>query len=289
MATGPQNVPSPPQDIAAEQGVHVQSGRRPTLPLIVVAPIRIFLAVGWLRATAEKAVDAEWWRGRGVTQFLTTERALALPFVRPLMDGVFRTGAPAIAQLVLLGELAAGLAIASGRCLRLGLRVAVVLNVAFVLCGRVNPSAFYLVMEIALLFAFSEGAIGGTATTPSRRATFVWAAVATAAGVAMMPFIVTLRPAEVIDDPAAMLAFLGLVVGLLNAARWAERANDGSTARRFAAQLASWTSARSAPTHPRLERAALPGVARSPDRIPPGGGDVGVHSPSSAAASPTSR
>ena len=287
MATGPTNAISPTYPTSAEQGVQAHPGARPPLPWIVVAPIRIFLAVGWLRATAEKVVNAEWWRGHGVTTFLTTERPLALPFMRPLMDGLLRTGAPAVAPIVLLAELFAGVAIASGRFLRPGLVVGVVLNVAFVLCGRVNPSTFYLVMEIALLLAIAEGVIGSS-TRSSRRTTLVWAAVATACGIAMVPFIVTLRPADVIADPAAMLAFLGVVVGLLNAARWAERARHGSVASRLAAQLARWTSSRPSPTHPRLDLAALPSVVRGADHTQLHHGSAHLHPPSPNAA-PTSR
>ena len=83
--------------------------------------------------------------------------------MRPLMEGVFSSQAQLVAVIVVLGQIAIALSIASGWFIRQGLWAAVVLNVVFITCGRVNPSAFYLVMELALLFVLSE------ASRPSRR------------------------------------------------------------------------------------------------------------------------
>ena len=57
----------------------------------------------------------------------------------------------------MLGQVAIALSIATGWFIRPGLWAGVVLNVVFIACGRVNPSAFYLVMELALLFALERG------------------------------------------------------------------------------------------------------------------------------------
>ncbi|MCU1502336.1 MAG: hypothetical protein JWM12_1690 [Ilumatobacteraceae bacterium] len=245
-------------------------------------PLRLFLAAGWLRATLEKLIDEEWWRGLGVRSFLATDRPLALPFIRPLMDGVLQSRAPLVAVVVVLAELACGLAIASGRCLRLGLRVGVGLNVAFVLCGRVNPSAFYLVMEIVLLFAIAEGTIG---TTPRRASRSAFNALAAAgAGAAMLPFIRTLQPAQVIADPAAMLAFLAMITSLGNAARWASRLPDVSFAHSLASRLVQWSHARPAPVPPAIARAALPSLHGGPDDPRAAHDDVAARVPASASA-----
>jgi len=72
--------------------------------------------------------------------------------------------------------------------------------VCFVLAGRVNPSAFYLVMELVLLIGLSRPV---NMTIAWRRAA-IWCVPA----VAVLPFARTLVPAEVIDDSALMLSFV---------------------------------------------------------------------------------
>ncbi len=76
----------------------------------------------------------------------------------------------------------------------------VVLNVWFTLAGRVNPSAFYLVMELVMLIGLSRPV---DMTIAWRRAV-LWCVPA----VAMLPFARTPAPAEVIDDAALMLSFV---------------------------------------------------------------------------------
>ena len=67
----------------------------------------------------------------------------------------------------------------------------------FTMAGRVNPSAFYLVMQVTLLFALSRP-VG--ARIALRRAA-VWLVPAAM----FAPFARTIEPAHVIDDPALML------------------------------------------------------------------------------------
>ena len=178
--------------------------------VVVLLPLRIFLAAGWLRAAAEKLIDPQWWNGNKLRKFETAQHQDALPFFRPVLDHLIAPGAQAVAIVVVVTQLACGFAIAIGKPLRLALRWAVLLNIVFILCGKVNPSAFYLVMEIVLLFAIADGTIGVRPTTPSRR-TIVMAGTTAALAAAMAPYIRTIEPAKVIDDPAMMLVFLGVV------------------------------------------------------------------------------
>jgi thiosulfate dehydrogenase [quinone] large subunit len=264
---GSTRLPPPPPECAAEQEERISSRVSAGALWILVVPLRIFLAVGWLRAAAEKLIDAAWWDGNGVKSFLVTERPLALPFLRPLMDGVLQDRAVPIAVVVVIAEVGCSLAIATGRGMRVGLWIAVALNVAFVLCGRVNPSAFYVVMEIVLLFALAEGAIGPVARRDSgRRGALVASVVASCCGMAMLPFIRTLAPADVIADPAAMLAFLGVVVGFANAARWAAYQPAGTAAHGAAMRLVEWAHARPPAVRPAITRAALPSHINRPLR-----------------------
>jgi thiosulfate dehydrogenase [quinone] large subunit len=222
-------------------------------PSAVVVVLRVFLAIGWMRAAVEKLIHAEWWHGNGVRSFLAGDRAMAVPFVRPAMDGVLHDRAALVAVLVVLAELGCSVAIATGCVLRTGLWTATVLNVAFVLCGRVNPSAFYLVMQAALLFTIAEGSIGRRtrrrpafghdARTARAARDHAGTALLVVLGVAMVPFIRTLAPADVIADPAAMLAFLGILAGAVNVTRWASHQPAGTRAHGAATRLADWSRA----------------------------------------------
>ena len=116
------------------------------------------------------------------------------------MDHLISPGAQAVAIVVVITQLACGLAIAIGKPLRLALQWTVLLNMVFIMSGSVNPSAFYLVMEIVLLFAIADGTIGIHPTTPSRR-TVVMAGFSAALALAVAPYIRTLDPSKVIDDP----------------------------------------------------------------------------------------
>jgi thiosulfate dehydrogenase [quinone] large subunit len=195
---------------------------------VVLLPLRLFLAAGWLRAAAEKLIDPQWWTGDKLRTFVTKQHDDALLFFRPVMDHVIAPGAQTVAIIVVLTQLGCGLAIAFGKPLRLALRWAVLLNVVFIMAGKVNPSAFYLVMEIVLLFAVADGTMGVRPSSPSRK-TIALAALSTGAAAAVAPYIRTIEPAKVIDDPAMMLVFLGVVVAVTLMARRAAHRPDHVT------------------------------------------------------------
>ncbi|MEP7202212.1 MAG: hypothetical protein ABI894_06355 [Ilumatobacteraceae bacterium] len=178
---------------------------------MVLLPLRIFLAAGWLRAGAEKLIDPHWWSGHKLAIFVNQQHNEALPFFRPVMTNVITPAAQTVAIIVVLTQLACGVAIAIGKPLRLALRWGFLMNVVFIMAGRVNPSAFYLIMEIVLLLAIADGTIGVRPTLPSWR-TIVTAGMFAGLALAVTPYIRTIEPSKVIDDPAMMLAFLGFVV-----------------------------------------------------------------------------
>ncbi len=185
---------------------------------VVLLPLRIFLAAGWLRAGAEKVIEPQWWNGTRLRTFLGAQHDEALPFFRPVMEHVIAPAATVVAIVVVVTQIGCGLAIGFGKHLRLALRWAFLMNVVFILTGRVNPSAFYLVMEVVLLFAIADGTIGVRPTVPSWR-TVVTAGVSAGLAVAVVPYVRTIEPAKVIDDPAMVLVFLGLVIAATLLAR----------------------------------------------------------------------
>jgi uncharacterized membrane protein YphA (DoxX/SURF4 family) len=181
------------------------------LAVVALLPLRLFLAAGWLRAGAEKMLEPQWWNGNKLHAYLTAQHELALPFFRPVMDHWLLPWARPVSIVVIVTQLAIGLAIAIGKPLRLALRWGFVLNVLFIMSGTINPSAFYLIMQIVLLFAIADGVIGVRPSAPSWR-TIALAGITAALTIALIPFIRTVEPAKVIHDPAMMLVFIGTIV-----------------------------------------------------------------------------
>jgi thiosulfate dehydrogenase (quinone) large subunit len=188
-------------------------------PALALLPLRLFLAAGWLRAGAEKFIDQDWWTGDTLRGFLDTQHDVALPYFQPVMEGLIRPFAVEVATVVAVAQILIGLGLIFGRPLRVALWAGVVLNVIFVMAGRVNPSAFYLIMESGLLFAVSIGVLDRAAARPSRRSLALvvgWLGLAAV----NVPFIETIEPAKVIEDPAMMLTFLCVVVAVTTTLRW---------------------------------------------------------------------
>jgi uncharacterized membrane protein YphA (DoxX/SURF4 family) len=196
-------------------GRPVERLHRPThhTAVVVLLPLRLFLALGWLRASAEKLIDPQWWSGAKLHTFLTNQHDAALPFFRPVMEHVIAPQAQFVAIVVAITQLLCGITIAIGRPMRLALRWAFLMNVVFIMTGKVNPSCFYLVMELVLLFAIADGTIGMRPSVPSRRSVGV-AAMSAVLAAATVPYVRTLEPAKVIEDPAMMLVTLGVITSI---------------------------------------------------------------------------
>ncbi|NND76384.1 MAG: hypothetical protein HKN44_15405 [Ilumatobacter sp.] len=174
--------------------------------LAVLAPMYLFLIAGWFRAGVEKVIDPTWWTGDNLIGFLDEQRDTMLPFFVPFADHVVGPLAPVVAWLVVWTQLSIAVCLATNRHVRPALWAGIVLNLSFTLAGRVNPSAFYLVMQVTLLFALSRP----IATHIATRRAALWLVPA----VALAPFARTLDPHHVIDDPALMLSFVSLLAAV---------------------------------------------------------------------------
>ncbi len=181
-----------------------------TRAIAFLLPLQLFLAAGWLRAGIEKVIDPRWWTGDGLRNFLDEQTAEMLPYFGPFADGVIEPWAGGVAWLVLVTQLAIGGCLVTNRHVRPALWAGVILNVSFVMAGRVNPSAFYLVMEAALLLALSRP----ISVRIAQRRAMVWLFI----GTLSLPFVRTVHPAEAIDDPALMLAFVPILVAVTTVA-----------------------------------------------------------------------
>ena len=114
-----------------------------------------------------------------------------------------------------LAELVIGVCLLTGRRLGSALLAATALNAAFVALGAVTPSAFYLVIQMTLLMGLY---VRRPRPWPLVEKFTIGASLVAAA--ALLPFIRTLHPHEVIEDPAIMLATLcALVAATLTIAR----------------------------------------------------------------------
>ena len=179
------------------------------LPAWVVLT-ELFIGLGWLRAVAEKLIDPAWWRGETIERFVAEHANTTLDWYGPFLDRVVLPFTPLIAAVVVLGQLVAGLSLATGRRLGIGLAVGMFLNIHFLAAGAVTPSAFYLLGQGALALWLCEQ----TASGARARALRISAAVGAFVAGLNTPFISTLHPAEVIEDPAIMLAFAGALTAL---------------------------------------------------------------------------
>lgn len=196
---------------------------RPGVPAsTLLLPLQLFLAAGWMRAGIEKVIEPDWWSGAALDAFLIAQDGHMLPLFVPFVDDVVAPWTPGVAWFVMIAQLAVAVCLGLGRFLRPALWTGVLLNVTFVMTGRVDPSAFYLVMEMALLFALARP-IGRRFAL--RRAT-LWLVAA----VPFVPFVTTLHPAEVIHDPAMMMITLCSIAAITTVVRSVDRDRLGPLA-----------------------------------------------------------
>lgn len=185
---------------------HGGSARRRRVLAAGLIPLQLFLAAGWLRAGTEKVIDPTWWNADALRGFLVEQHPEMLPWFAWFSDVLVEPLALVVAWAVLVTQLIIGGCLLTNRSVRPALWAGIVLNVAFTMAGRVNPSAFYLVMEITLLFALARSVSEPVAV---RRAV-AWLIPATF----FLPFVRTLHPRDVIDDPALMSVFLCVVASV---------------------------------------------------------------------------
>lgn len=197
---------APTRSTAGSTAERPESRLLPARRLVVLAPMYLFLIVGWFRAGVEKVIDPTWWTGDGLVAFLDEQRDAMLPFFVPFADSVVDPIAPVVAWLVMCAQFAIAMCLATNRRVRTALWAGIVLNLSFTMAGRVNPSAFYLVMQMTLLFALSRPT---TLRIATRRATLLLIPALLVA-----PFARTLDPHHVIEDPALMLSFMSLLAAV---------------------------------------------------------------------------
>lgn len=145
---------------------------------IFLVPVRVFIGIGWLRAFGEKAIDPDWWRGRSLEQFLTMhvqDDMIPFPPYQALVSDLFLPNTMLLAFVVLVGQLLVGMAILTGTLTNLAILGGLFMNLNFLLIGVPDPSAFYIVIQVALLMT-GAGAILGVDAWLHERLRFPWLA-----------------------------------------------------------------------------------------------------------------
>ena len=201
--------PAPGSDERNEP-THPRARSLPIGKLTLLLPLQLFLAAGWFRAGVEKVIDPSWWTGAHLLGFLEEQRTHMLPFFVPFADHVVEPIAPVVAWIVVWTQLSIAICLVTNRHVKPALWAGIVLNLCFTMAGRVNPSAFYLVMQVTLLFALSRP----VAPRIALRRAALWLVPAAV----FLPFARTIQPAEVIDDPALMISFMAALAAVTTVA-----------------------------------------------------------------------
>lgn len=200
-------------------------------------PLRLFIGVGWMRASLEKLIEPGWLDGSALRAFFEGQISggqVAFPFYEALMQGAFQTQAQTLSWLIIAGQLLVGMAVLAGFFTNFALLCGMFMNFNFIYAGEINPSAFYIVIQMAL-FIGNTGAIIGIDQSLSRRiplcflvaqppgssnclrverATFAaMGLLALVAALVAFPYIRDYGPHSV-EDPAMILLVLATVIGL---------------------------------------------------------------------------
>ena len=194
----------------AARGLRQRVRERVAVPAWVLL-IEVFIGLGWLRAAVEKIIDPAWWSGDVVVDFLADHADTSLPWYTPIEQSIVRPGLGLVLVYVVMAQLAVGLALVAGTRREIALGVGLFLNLNFIAIGAVDPSAFYVLAQLAVLLWVLESRTRPAIARPAA-AVGVVAGLVLAAGSA--PFIGTLDPALVIEDPAVMLTTMGLLAAV---------------------------------------------------------------------------
>lgn len=206
-------------------------------------PLRLFIGIGWVRAGLEKLIEANWQNGSALVTFFDQQVSgghVTFPFYRAMIQDLFAPNALSLSWVIMIGQLLVGMAMLAGFFTNFALLCGLFMNFNFIFAGQVNPSAFYIVIQMAL-FIGNAGAIIGIDEFISRmipvcflvaqpagarkllfveRATYLTIALLSLGGALFaVPFIRDFSPNSV-DDPAMILLVLSVVIGLSALITW---------------------------------------------------------------------
>lgn len=211
VQTAPDPAPtSTPPPVPASSGlVDATLARLRQTPVWVVL-IQTFIGLGWLRAATEKVIDGAWWSGEVIESYLAEHADTRLPWFDTFAELFVEPNLAVVLVGVVALQAAIGLALVSGIGRRVALVAGMGLNLVFVAGGAVNPSVFYLLAQMAVFLWMLEHRWDRN----SEVLAYLTMGVGWFVAMVSLPFMRTIDPMAVIDDPAVMLAtFGGLVSG----------------------------------------------------------------------------
>jgi len=196
----------------------------------ILLPLRLFIGLGWMRSSIEKLIEPDWYSGVALHHFFyerIAEGDVAFPFYQFLMEGPFFAHAPLLSKLIIVGEFYCGVAILLGIFMRPALLAGLFMNLNFILAGSVNPSAFYIVIQLTLLVSVvgEVFAIDSILLPPNsfakgatrRRYSIERAKMALCFGGTLLCMLITIPtayaiktidPVQSVEDPATLLLIL---------------------------------------------------------------------------------
>ena len=195
-------------------------------------PLRLFIGIGWLRAGLEKWPESGWHDGSSLAYFLETHAAegqIVFPFYQQLVETTFGPASSPLGFTIMVCQFLVGVAILTGTLTNLALLGGIFMNLNFILVGEVDPSTFYIVIQIVLLLSHSGTVFGldyflgqkirasflvaKPSTRPYSRSEKVVMGLVVAlcllAAFAVLPSIAVFGPSSV-EDPAMICLILSL-------------------------------------------------------------------------------
>lgn len=171
--------------------------------------VELFFGIGWIRAGTDKLVSPAWWRGDVIDQFLASTTDAGLPWYQWFSSEFLEQNVVVLTVVVVGLELAIGAAFVVGRRVVPALVAGILLSLAFVAAGTVNPGVFYVVAQTVLLLWILEHrvrAVWGIRLLSAGRVASILLVLASA------PFVSNVAPDRVVEDAAAVMAFFGLLM-----------------------------------------------------------------------------
>tara|TARA_B100000287_G_scaffold414154_1_gene446407 strand:+ start:1617 stop:2423 length:807 start_codon:yes stop_codon:yes gene_type:complete len=137
-------------------------------------PLRLFIGLGWFRGSLSKLLTPSWHSGEGLKLFLIEHLesgSILFPAYEALIKNIFFPNLLLLSWMVIIGQFLTGIAILSGTFTNFALLVGIFMNFNFILTGATNPSAFYIIIQLALLLS-NTGVILGFDKILSRKIRF---------------------------------------------------------------------------------------------------------------------
>lgn len=175
--------------------------------LSVLIP-QLFLGLAWLRASVAHAVDPVWWTGQEIVEFVDGSADTGLPFYTFFVEMIVRPLAVPLTVFVVALQGLLGLLFVTNVRPRSAALASLFLSSNFIMAGHVNPSIFYVVLALVVLFLSIEAMAGSKMwKTLSIQATVSCFVVV----VFCWPFVQSVDPMLVIGDPAVVLITVAVI------------------------------------------------------------------------------